>query len=102
MTSVDELLALVVAAVAADPLHPCAGDSDVEDARVGGVRQVQAHDFSLLCAQRQVGFSVEEQDVAEAAHGDVVRLGRLKGAMRPSSIRMSSSTSASSRWTGGQ
>ena len=51
--SVDELLALVAAAVAADALHPRARNADVEDSRVRRVRQVEAHDFSLLRVQRR-------------------------------------------------
>ena len=38
----DELLVLAAAAVAADDLHPCVGDGEVEDAGVGGVGEVEA------------------------------------------------------------
>ena len=46
----DHLLALVVAAVAADELHPRTGDADLEDARVGRVGQIEADDLTLLHA----------------------------------------------------
>ena len=43
----DELLALDPAAVAADELHARARQRDVEHARVGRVRQVEADDLAL-------------------------------------------------------
>ena len=43
----DELLALDPAAVAAHELHARARQRDVEDARVGRVRQVEADDLAL-------------------------------------------------------
>ena len=45
---VDELLVLDVAAVAADQLHPRPRQRDLEDAGVGGVGQVEAHDLAEL------------------------------------------------------
>ena len=76
---VDEGLALVAAAVAADELHTRAGQRDVEDTRVGGVGQVEADDLATLRAQREVGLAADEHDVAEAAHRRVGRLGAAEG-----------------------
>ena len=42
----DELLVLAATAVATDDLHPCVGDREVEDAGVGGVREVEADHLS--------------------------------------------------------
>ena len=72
---VDELLALVAAAVAADELHPRARQCDVEHARVRGVGQVEANDLAALRAQREVGLAADEQHVAEPPHRRVGRLG---------------------------
>ena len=45
---VDELLVLDAATVAADQLHPRSRQRDPEDAGVGGVGQVEAHDLAQL------------------------------------------------------
>ena len=70
----DELLALAAPAVAADELHARSGQRDLEDAGVGGVRQIQAHDLAGLGAQREFGLPGDQQDVAEAPHRGVGRL----------------------------
>ena len=72
---VDELLALVAAAVPAHELHSRARQRDVEDARVRGVGQVEADDLADLCVQGKIGLAADEQDVAETAHRGVRRLG---------------------------
>ena len=64
----DELLALDTAAVAADELQPRPRQRDVEDARVGGVREVEANDLALLHGERRFRLAADEQDVAVAAH----------------------------------
>ena len=64
----DELLALDTAAVAADELQPRPRQRDVEDARVGGVREVEANDLALLRGERRFRLAADEQDVAVAAH----------------------------------
>ena len=48
----DALLTLVVAAVGADKLHLSSRHPDIEDARVGGVREVEAHDFPACRFER--------------------------------------------------
>ena len=67
----DDLLALAAAAVAADELHARPGQLDLEDARVGGVGQIQAHHLALPRLERELGLSGDEQHVAEAAHRGV-------------------------------
>ena len=91
---VDELLVLDAATVAANQLHPRARENDVEDPRVGGIREVEAEDFVLLRLQRRESVSpAMSKEVAEAAHGHVGHLRRPKAAMLPSSRRTSSSVS---------
>jgi hypothetical protein len=63
-----------VAGVGADQLHLRARQRHVEDARVGGVGEVEAHDLAALGLEREVGFARDEHHVAEPAHGDVRRL----------------------------
>ena len=99
---VDEFLALVVAGVGADQLHLRARQRHVEDTRVRGVGEVEAHDLAPLGFEREIRLAGDEHHVAEAAHRDVRRLDSLKAAIRPSSIRMSSRVSISSRFAGGQ
>src|ERR671925_698636 len=70
----DELLALVVAAVSTDELHAYAGQSYVENTRVRGVREVEAHDFTALRGQPEICLARDEHGVAESAHRDVRRL----------------------------
>ena len=50
---VDDLLALVAAAVPADELHPRAGQGNVEDTRVRRVRQVEADDLARARVERR-------------------------------------------------
>ncbi len=71
----DELLTLVVTAVGADELHPCARQGDVEDAGVGRVREVEANDLATLGLQREIRLSSYEHRVAEASHRHVRRFG---------------------------
>ena len=75
---VDPLLPLHVTAVAADELHPSAGERDVEHAGVGGVDQVEAQHLPEPCGHRLVGLAVDEDDVAEPAHGRVGGLVRTE------------------------
>ena len=70
----DELLALVAAAVAAHELHPGSRQADLEDARVSRIGEIEAHDLADLRAEREVCFPADEEDVAEAAHGHEGRL----------------------------
>ncbi len=72
---VDELLALVAAAIAADELDSRARQGDVEHTRVRSVGQVEANDLAELSRQRQVGLTADEQDIAEPPHCRVRRLG---------------------------
>ena len=67
----DDLLALAAAAVTADELHARARQLDLEHARVGGVRQIQAHHLALPRLERELGLAGDEQHVAEAAHRGV-------------------------------
>ena len=76
---VDELLVLVVAGVGADELHLRARQRHVEDARVGGVREVEAHDLAALGLERKVRLAGDEHHVAEAAHRHVRRLRLAEG-----------------------
>ena len=80
---VDELLALVVAGVGADQLHLRARQRHVEDARVGGVGEVEAHDLAALGLERKVRLAGDEHHVAEAAHRDVRRLRLAEGGDLP-------------------
>ena len=70
----DQLLPFVVACVGTDQLHLCAGQCDVEDARIGGVREVEAHDLAAPGLERKVSFTRNEHHVAEPAHRHVRRL----------------------------
>ena len=70
----DELLVLVVAAVAADELHARPRQGHVEDAGVRRVREMEADDFATLGLERQIRFPCDEHDVAETAHRNVRRL----------------------------
>ncbi len=85
---------LVVAAVAADELHPRARQRHVEDARVGGVGQVEAHDLAAPArrargrARRATSITLPKRPIATCVVSDA-----LKGAILPSSIRTSSSVS---------
>ena len=72
---VDERLALDAAAVAADELDPRAGQGDVEDARVGGVGQVEADDLVELRRSAGSVSPPTSSGVAETAHRRVGRLG---------------------------
>ena len=45
-------------------LHARSGQGDLEDAGVGGVRQIQAHDLAGLGGQREFGLPGDQQDVA--------------------------------------
>ena len=74
----DELVALVAAAVAADELHPRAGQGDVEDPRVGGVRQEEAHDLARPRLERRLVLAADEEDIPEPAHRGVGRLVRAE------------------------
>ena len=60
-----------MAAVAAHELHLGSRQRDVEDARVGGVREVEAHDLTALRIERQIGLARDEHHVSEATHRDV-------------------------------
>ena len=71
---VDELLVLDVPAVAANQLHPCPRQRDLEGARVRGVRQVEADDLTEPRVQRQVSLAVDQEQLAEAPHGHIVGL----------------------------
>jgi hypothetical protein len=71
----DERLAFVPAAVAADELRPCAADGEVEDPRVRGVDQVEPDDVSPSHLGRERGLPVDQHDVAESAHGGERRPG---------------------------
>src|SRR3954452_24141276 len=62
---------LVAAAVAADELHPGARDTEVEDAGVGRVRELEADDFAGAGLQIELGLAGGEHDVSEATHGGV-------------------------------
>ena len=54
---VDERLALVATAVAADQLHPRAGEGEVEDPRVRRVDEVEAHDLADAPPRRRTSVS---------------------------------------------
>ena len=71
----DEPLVLDMPAVAADQLHACARQSDLEDAGVGGIGQVEADDLVSSRSEGELGLAVDQQDIAEAAHRGIVRLG---------------------------
>ena len=75
----DYLLLFVVAAVGADELHSRPRQRDVEDPRVGRVREVQPHDLAALGLERELRFTGDEHRVPEAAHRDVRRLGPAEG-----------------------
>ena len=80
---VGELLVLDVPTVTAHQLHARARHRDLERARVRSVGQVEANDLSQPCAQRQVGLSVDEHDLAEPAHGHMGRLRAAEGSHLP-------------------
>ena len=80
---VDELLVFTVAGVGADQLHLRARQRHVEDTRVGGVGQVEAHDLAPPRLERQVRLAGDEHHVAEAAHRDVRRLRLPEGGDLP-------------------
>lgn len=80
---VDELLLFDMAAVASDQLHPRPRQGDLENAGVGGIGQVRAHDLAQLRRQRQLGLAVDQQDIAEAAHGRVSRLSSAPATTSP-------------------
>ena len=71
---VDELLVLVVAGVSTDQLHLRARQRHVEDARVRGVREVEAHHLAAPRFELQVGLAGDQHYVAEPAHRHVGRL----------------------------
>ena len=76
---VDQFLALVVAGIGADQLHLRARQRHVEDARVGGVGEVEAHDLAPLGFERKVRLAGDEHHVAEASHRHVRRLRLAEG-----------------------
>ena len=65
---VDERLALVPTAVTADQLGAGAWKGEVEDPRVRGVDQVQAHDLAGGRLAGELGLAVDQHDVAESTH----------------------------------
>jgi hypothetical protein len=56
----DELLVLHPPAVAADELHPCAGQRDLEHPGVGGVGQVDAHDLALVGGELELRLAGDQ------------------------------------------
>ncbi len=70
-----ERLALVPAAVATDQLGAGAADGKVEDPRVRGVDQIQAHDLACRRLAGEVGLAVDQHHVAVPAHRDIGRPG---------------------------
>jgi hypothetical protein len=64
-----------VSAVAADQLHKCARQRNLENARVRGVGHVEADHLPGLRAKQEIGLAVDEQHIPEAAHRRVGRLG---------------------------
>src|SRR6185295_6827880 len=68
---VDEALAFAATTVASDVLDASTVETDVEDARVRGVHQVQANDLADLGLLRQRDVAVDQHDVAEATHGRI-------------------------------
>ena len=62
---------LVAAAVAANELHRGSGHGDVEEAGVGGVGEVEAHDLAGRGLQLEAQFARRQHHVAEATHRDV-------------------------------
>ena len=75
---VDELLALVPPAVAADELHARPRERDVEHPRVRGVREIEADDLALSRAQPELRLAADEHHVPEPAHRRVRRLRRAE------------------------
>ena len=71
---VDELLVLVVAGVGANQLHLRARQRHVEDPRVRGVREVEAHHLATPRLEVQIGLAGDQHHVAEPAHRHVGRL----------------------------
>ena len=59
----DEFLALMAAAVAADELHLRPAHPDVEDPGVGGVNEVQAHDLAPAGSLGELGLAVDQHHV---------------------------------------
>ena len=70
-----ERLALVPAAVAADQLGAGAADGEVEDPRVRGVDDIQAHDLARCRLAGEPGLAVDQHHVAVPAHRDERRPG---------------------------
>ena len=66
------------AAVAADELHPRAGQLHVEHPGVGGVGQPQPHHLPGPGGERVVRLAADQQHVAEPAHRRVGGLGRAE------------------------
>ena len=67
---VDDGLAFVPAAVAADQLGAGAADGEVEDPRVRGVDYIQAHDLACCRLAGEPGLAVDQHHVAVPAHRD--------------------------------
>ena len=59
------------------------GHRDVEDAGVGGVRQVEAHHLAGAGVEGRLGLAGHEEDVAEAPHRRVRRRRPAEGRDRP-------------------
>ena len=79
------------------------GSATLEHARVGGVGQIQAHDLAGLRGQRQFGLARRPAGRCRSAPSPRRWSRRgLNGATWPSSMRTSSSVSATSRFTGAQ
>ena len=76
---VDERLALVPAAVTADQLGAGAADGEVEDPRVRGVDDIQAHDLARRRLAGELGLAVDQHHVAVPAHRDERRPGLAEG-----------------------
>src|ERR671918_2300467 len=80
---VNPLLALVASAVASHEFHLHTRKRHLEDAGVGRVREIEAHNLTTPDRQLLFGLASDQQDVSEPAHSREVRFVRIEGGDLP-------------------
>jgi hypothetical protein len=86
---VDERLALKSTADSPNEFHARTADSEVKDARVGGVYEIEAHHFHDAHRFREPRLAVDQHEFPNRPFAVNVGSERRNGAMAPSSMRRS-------------